>query len=119
VAHGAEHYRGEPRAIEVGVPAPGLVDDHERVRPHVALGVPFGVLRAVVERHHLGQQLLDHTERAREREADRGPFGNEQELLELAPEALGRQVVERDGAADGRRFVVERRLETRGELQRA
>ena len=30
-----------------------LVDDHQRVRPDVAFGMPLGILRAVVERHHL------------------------------------------------------------------
>ena len=32
-----------------------LVDDQQRVGPDVAFGMPLGVLRAVVERHHLRQ----------------------------------------------------------------
>ena len=43
----------------------------------------------------------------------------EQQLLDLAPDALGRQVVEWDGAADRERLRLEPRLEAGGELDRA
>ena len=81
---------------EIGVPPPRLVDHHERVRPDVAFGMPLRILRAVVERDHLGQQLFDHAQLARQREADRRALGHQQQLLELAPDSLRRQVVERD-----------------------
>ena len=73
-----------------------LVDHHQRVDPDVALRMPFGILRAVVERLHLRQQLMNHAELARERETDRRPLGLQEQFLELAPDALGRQIVERD-----------------------
>ena len=114
----AEHHRRQPRPIEVAVPASRLVDDHQRVRPHVALGMPLGILRAVVQRHHLGQDPFDDAEIAGEREPDRRPLGGEQQLLDLAPQPLGREVVERDGPADGPGLVVECALEAGGELQR-
>ena len=96
-----------------------LVDDEERVRPHVAFGVPLGLLRAAHERRHLGPEPRDDVEVPREGEAERRPARAEQELLELAPDALGGQVVERDPAAQRARAVVHRELEPRRELQRA
>ena len=81
--------------------------------------MPLGILRAVVERHHLRQHLLDHAEVARHGEAERRPFRHEEQLLDLAPQPLGRQVVERDGAAEGARLVIQRACETGGELHRA
>ena len=94
VADRAEHDRGEPRPIEIAVQLARLVDHHQRVDPDVALGMPLGILRAVVERLHLRQQLVDHAELAREREADRRP---------LAPAAAASRTRPRCARPAGRR----------------
>ena len=57
VAQRAEHHgewRG--RSCEVGDQRRRLVDDLERVVPHVALGVPARVLRRVRERNELRRE---------------------------------------------------------------
>ena len=72
-----------------------LVDDLQRVDPDVALRMPFGLLRTAGERLELRKQLLDDAELHRERQADRRPR-RQQQLLDFAPDALGRQVVERE-----------------------
>ena len=96
VADRRQHDRGEPRAIEIVVSLPRLVDHHQRVNPDVAFWMPFGLLRAVDERVHLGQKLSGDADLAREREADRRALRLEQQLLDFAPDPLGRQIVERD-----------------------
>ena len=50
VADRAEHHRDLLRAIEVVDARARLVDDHQRVHPDVALGMPLGLLRAADER---------------------------------------------------------------------
>ena len=117
VAHRAQHHGRQPRAIEIGVPLARLVDHHQRVDPDVAFGMPLGILRAVVERLHLRKDLLDHAELAREREPDRRPLRLQQQLLELAPDALGRQIVERNRRAERRGGGIDGELEPRGKLQ--
>ena len=47
---------------------------------------------------------MDDAELARERESDRRPLGLQQQLFELAPDALGRQIVERDRRSRCARF---------------
>ena len=81
--------------------------------------MPLGLLLAADERPQLRQHLIDDAEVEREREADRRPLGLEQQLLDLAPDPLGRQIVERDAPAQRRGVVVERELEARGKLHRA
>src|SRR5690606_31604075 len=71
------------------------------------------------QRHELGQQLVDYAELPGEREADRRTLGAEQQLFELAPDALGRQVVERQAPADVGRGRVDRQFEPCGELDTA
>ena len=119
VAHGTEHHGGQARPVEVGVPLPRFVDHHQRVDPHVALGMPLGILRAVVERHHLRQHLLDHAEVARQGESERRSLRHQQQLLDFAPEPFSGEVVERDGAADGARLVIQHAREACGELHGA
>ncbi len=96
-----------------------LVDDHQRVHPHVAFRVPLGLLRAVGQRRHLRDERLDHAELEAERETDRRPLRQQQELLDLAQHALARQVVEGDAAAHALRRLVHGEPEPRRELQRA
>ncbi len=81
--------------------------------------MPLGLLRAADERLHLGQDPPGHAELVRKGEADRRPLRPQQQLLHLAPDALGRQVVERDAAAHGGGAFVHRQFEARGELQGA
>ena len=52
-------------------------------------------------------------------QADRRAIGEQQQLLELAPDALGGQVVERNAARQFRCARVERELKTRRELNGA
>ena len=72
-----------------------LIDDLERVDPHVALGMPFGLLRTSSERLKLWKERADDAELHRERQANRRARG-EQQLFDLAPDPLGGQIVERD-----------------------
>ena len=67
--------------------------------PDVAFGMPLRLLLAADQRPHLGQHAIDDAEVEREREPDRRPCGLEQQLLDLAPDPLGGQIVERDRAA--------------------
>ncbi|MNC87636.1 hypothetical protein D3C83_33720 [compost metagenome] len=62
---------------------------------------------------------MDHAQLAGERETDRRPLGLQQQFLELAPDALGRQIVEPDRRTDARRFGLDAQIETSGELERA
>ncbi len=95
-----------------------LIDHLQRVHPHVALGVPFGLLRTAGERLQFRKQRADDAELHRERQADRRPR-RQQQLFDFAPDALGGQIVERNVAAQRARLVVERELESRGELHGA
>ena len=57
VADGAEHHRDLLRVIEIVDARARLVDDHQRVHPDVALGMPLRLLRAADERLQLGEEL--------------------------------------------------------------
>ena len=83
-----------------------LVDHLERMHPDIPFGVPLRFLRAADERVQFGEELLDHAEFERETKANRRSWREEQ-FLELTPDALGRQIVERDGPADCARLVVD------------
>ena len=102
VADRAQHDGDLLRPRQVVHARPRLIDDLQRVHPDVALGMPLGFLRAADERVQLGKQFLDDAEIQREREPDRR-LRREQQLLDLAPDPLGRQIVERDRAAKSRR----------------
>ena len=80
--------------------------------------MPLRVLRAVVERLHFGQQLMNDAKLAGQCEANRRALGLQQQFFELAPDALGRQIVERDRRADPGGFRIDRQVEPRGKLQR-
>src|SRR5262249_24514814 len=95
-----------------------LIDHLQRVNPHVAFRMPLRFLRAVQQGVQLGEQLLDDTEIEGDREANRRPR-REQQLLELAPDALGGKVVECDAAAEVSSRLVERQFEARRELYAA
>ena len=103
--HGAEHDDELIGAIEIVDALPRLVDHHQRVHPDVAFGMPLGFLLAADERLQLGKQLVDDAELEREREADRRPLGAQQQLFDLAPDALRRQIVEADRAAQRLRLL--------------
>src|SRR6185503_15390442 len=118
VADGAEHHRQLLRPVEIVDARARLVDDLERVYPDVALGMPLGLLRTSRERQQLGQQLRDHAEVQGEGESNRRTRGKQQ-LFELAPDALRRQVVERDAATERSSGLVEREAEPGRELHRA
>ena len=118
MAHGAEHHRQLLRPREIVDAGPGLIDNLQVVHPDVPFGVPLGLLRASDEREELGKQPRDDSEVERQREADGWPR-REQQLLDFAPDALGRQVVERDGPAQLARVRVELEPEAGGELDGA
>ena len=119
VADGAEHHNRQRRPAEVAVSASGLVDHHQRVRPNVAFWMPLRVLRAVIERDHLREQLLDHPQLASQGEAQRRPLGHQEQLLDLSPDPLRRQIVERNRPADAGAVGLECHLEAGRELERA
>ncbi len=94
-----------------------LVDDLQGMDPNIALRMPLRLLRASDQGAQFWKKLADGAEIQREREAHRRPRGEEQ-LLELSPDPLGRQIVERDRPAQGSRVLVELEVESRGELHR-
>ena len=81
--------------------------------------MPLGFLRAPGQRAQLGKQRGDDAEVQGEGPPDRGPRGQQQELLEFSPDALGRQIVERNAAAQCRGAIVDGEFEARGQLHRA
>ena len=119
VRHGAEHDDQLIGVVEIVDAPPRLVDHHQRMHPHVAFRMPLGFLLAPDERLQLRKQLIDDAKLERERESDRRPRGAQQQLFELSPDALRRQIVESDRAAQRLRVLVERQLEARGKLQRS
>ena len=80
--------------------------------------MPFRFLLAADERVHFREEPLDDAEIQREGEANRWPR-RKQELLELTPHALGRKVVERNGAAQRERVGFEREAQPGSELDGA
>ena len=119
VAQRAQHDGERTRAIEVRDERRRLVHGLERVRPHVAFGVPFGVLGSVGQRKQL---RADHRELApvpQQLEPDGRMRRLQQQLLDLAEDALGRQLAERHRRAQRRRGRVHGQLEARGQLDRA
>ena len=120
VTDGAEHHRDQPRPIEIAVHLARPVDHHQRVRPDVAFRMPLRFLLAADERLQLRKQLVDDAEIEREGQADRWPGRLQQQFFDFAPDAFGRQVVERGCARHSAAVVlVQRELEPRRELNRA
>ena len=95
VAHRAEHDGHLAPAIEVVDHRSSPIDHHQRVDPHVALGMPLRFLRAADEGRHFAEQPRHDAEFEAEREADRRTRRPQQELLELGVDPLARQIVER------------------------
>ena len=79
--------------------------------------MPLGLLRASDEREQFGKQPRDDPEVERQREADGWPR-REQQLLDFAPDAFGRQIVERHGPAQLARVRVERRTRSARRTER-
>ena len=107
VADRAEHERDLLRIGQIVDLLARLVDDQERVNPHVAFRMPRGLLRAADQRVQFWKQPLDDSELECQREPDRRPPGAEQKLLDLSPDALRRQIVQRNGPAEGHRLRVD------------
>ncbi len=95
------------------------VHDLQRVRPHVALGVPARVLGRRLEGQELRRDHRKHAPRLQEGEAERRPPRLEQQLLDLPEDALGRQLGEGHRRAQGGGGRVHLQLEARGELHGA
>ena len=94
VAHRAQHHGDLLRPIEIVDTQARLVDDHERVDPHVAFGVPFGLLRAANQRLDLGKQLIEHSQtraRARTRSTASAPGGEVFRFLPRSVRTEGRR----------------------------
>ena len=111
VAEGAEHHRelAGPVVAEVAEERRRLVHDLQRVSPHVPLGVPARVLRRRLEGQELGRDDRQHPPGLQEVEAERRPSRLQQQLLDLAEDALGGQLGERHGGAEGGGRLVDRR----------
>ena len=116
VADRAEHDRHLLRILEVVDAARAPVDHEQRVDPDVPFRVPLGFLRAADERVELGKQPLDDRRSSASAKPIDGRARAQQQLLDLSPDALGGQVVERNAPAQRRRAGIERELEPRGEL---
>ncbi len=114
----AEHDGDLLRTRQVVDAQARLVNHLQRVDPDIALRMPLGFLLAAHERAQLGKELLDDAEVQRQREAARR-LRREQQFLDLSPDTLGRQIVERDRPAQGPRPLVELEVEPRGELHGA
>ena len=108
-----------PGARQVVDAGAGLVDHHQRVDPDVAFGVPLGLLRAPDQRQQLREQARDDLEVERERQPQRGSGGAQQELLDLAPDTLGRQVVEWNAGQQRPRLRVDLKSKSCDELHGA
>ena len=67
----------------------------------------------------LGQERVDDAEVQRERETDARAAAPQQQLLDLAPDPFGRQIVERNVDGSSARVSSSRQLESRGELHGA
>ena len=116
VADGAEHHRELPRARQIADPPPRLIDHEQGMDPDVAFRMPLRLLRAVDQRRQFREQPVDHPQIPREGEAERRPVGEQEQFFQLAPDPFGRQIVERDRAADGARRLVDLEFEARREL---
>ena len=121
VAEGAEHHGELPRPIlgEIVDERRRLVHDLQGVRPHVALGVPGGVLRRRLERQQLRRDDRQHPPGLQEREAEGRPPRLQQELLDLAEDPLGGQLGEGHRGAQGGGCLVDFELVPGGELDGA
>jgi hypothetical protein len=118
VQDGAKQHGDEARTIEVVVQLARLVDHHERVRPDIPFRMPFRFLLAANERHELRKHTRDDAQIQREAESKRGPL-RLQQLFDLAPDPLRRQIVEWKAAAQGGGRFIEREVEPGRELHRA
>ena len=100
VAHRAEHDGDLLGMRQVVDPRPRLVDHHQRVDPDVPFGMPLRLLRAA-DRAPAAPGTAARRRPARAPAAGRPTAARreEQQLLDLAPDPLRRQVVERQAAA--------------------
>ncbi len=88
------------------------------MRPHVALGMPLGVLPATDERFELG--IIVHPSRlAQELESFRGNSPFDEQLLPFAEQAFRGKSLRRHAAADAKQVVRGREVEARQELHGA
>ena len=94
--HRAEHDDELIGAIEIVDALPRLVDHHQRVHPDVALRMPFRFLLAADERLQLRKQLIDDAKLAAPARSRSTAVRAQQQLLDFAPDALRRQIVEPD-----------------------
>ncbi len=87
--------------------------------PHVAFRMPFRLLRTSDERGEFREEPANDTQLQRELEPGRRTIRDQQELLDLAPDAFGRQIVQLDSFAQAPGPVVELEIEPRRELDAA
>jgi hypothetical protein len=113
-----EHHGNLPCARKLVDLRARFIHHHQRVDPHVAFRVPVHVLHAADQRPQLRRQRVDDAKFERERKANRWLAREAEQFLELAPDALGRQVVEMNRPAQRDRRRFERQVEARRELQR-
>src|SRR5579863_977836 len=98
-----------------GSVAPEAVEHHQRVRPHVALGMKLRRLRHALHGFHLGQHLLEESRLVEQFESPpRVAFG--EDLDDLVAEALGagRVSLTREPPDRGNRRRIECKAEARG-----
>ena len=116
VTERAEHHGNLPGVGQIVDTSASLVHDHQCVNPHVTFGMPVRFLRTSDQRLDLGKELFEDTKLQRQCQADGGAPGQEQQLLDFAPNPLRRQIVEANLLAQLLRRGLERELEPRGKL---
>ena len=118
MAERPQHDRQGPRAVEVRDQQGRLVEGQQGVGPDVAFGVPLGVLGRVGQGQQLGRHAAQQVPLAQQAEAEGGARGLQQQLLDLAEDALGRQLVERHRGAQAGRGRLDLELEAGRQLHR-
>src|SRR5437867_1481048 len=97
----------------------GRVEGEKGVDPDIPFGVPFRILGAALEGAQLRKEALDDAEAIGPLEPERGAPGLEEQLLDLPPDPLDREVAEIDPPAKIGRVIFDGELEAGGELDGA
>ena len=120
VADRAEHHGDRAAADRGRRSLARLVDHHQRVRPHVAFGMPLRLLLAADERPHLGQHAVDRRRgraRARSRStaasAWSSSFSISPQIRSAGRSSSGMRAAQRRGVVVERRTRSARRTASR------
>src|SRR5688572_20230130 len=112
-----QHHRYLPRVGKLVDQLPCPVERQSRMHKYVTLGMPLGILGHTDQRINLRKQLLQYAQRVQPAEPDRRLPRAQQQLLQLTPNPLSRQVRKIDPATKLNRFPRHAKLETRRKLR--